>query len=960
MNVLKKISAIVSVICALMSPALATQNTYVMPLVGPHSMADVMTTLNAGLLSMNQCHSGTTAPTNGPGSAPSVFQCWADTTSNPTIFKSWDGTAWAAFGNYDTTAHTWTPIRQGTALGTASVQNIGTSGANVALMNALNTWSAVQTFSNGLSVSIGIYAPAGGIGFFVSSGGAAAGVSAAYMEITDTYAGNAPTNGIYAKGGAAGNALFKSNSAATTPAAGNLALWYDSTDLRLHDKNPSGAIGTTSVAQMCSSNNWFNGMSAAGVYGCSQPSFASLTSSLACSQTPALTGDVTTSAGSCATSIGISATRGVLMTRGASGWTALGPCTLGQRPVFGGSGVDMFCASQVPVDVTTVGAKCDWNGTTGTNDQSAIQTALNTYKSILIPGNCAISTSLTFGNLAYASIIGLNSALSTSNANSGTSVLVATNANLPAITVVSTIPGLLIRGVGITRSVTATSGGDGIKFNGFNDNPIIDNVEVQKQYVGIRLTGAGYGELTNSFIHNNVSDNVLCDGTTMTLALQCQWYMGFNMSQSAGGWNYRVVAPATAAISSQLLLGTWTENKSFSGGLGGASFEGNGNVSVQGVRATGGFYGTDAGPEWNFDTYNTAGGEHMINATFAEINTVGPCIVISANNAGGIALNGNTITGCKTSGISNAATSSINVVGGLIKNNTTFGIVNSGSLQASAVNMLANISGPVSNSGTYYGTANIPASANSGPLGATSFAAPAGTVGEIWESVCSLLTNTVTITNASPAVVTWAAAHQMTPSSVVNGIPTAICPLTLSNSGGGLPSPLAAATIYYAKVINTTQFNLATSVANAIAGTFINTTTAGSGTQSGYMGTQTTVAGQGTPFDMTGMGLPAGDWDITCGSGWSTVSGVPFINYLTQWVGLTANTFNSTVGQAYTMYGGAANVPNNIAGGSVLLSTPTVHKFFSSTTNVFCGSQVGFSNTGVVDSIPSMRADRRR
>lgn len=54
----------------------------------------------------------------------------------------------------------------------------------------------------------------------------------------------------------------------------------------------------------CSSSNWFRTLSTSGILGCSQPSFTDLTGSLACAQAPALTGDVTTLAGSCATTIG--------------------------------------------------------------------------------------------------------------------------------------------------------------------------------------------------------------------------------------------------------------------------------------------------------------------------------------------------------------------------------------------------------------------------------------------------------------------------------------------------------------------------------------------------------------------------------------------------------------------------------------------------------------------------------
>ncbi|MET4328323.1 hypothetical protein ABIB80_004154 [Bradyrhizobium sp. i1.15.2] len=73
------------------------------------------------------------------------------------------------------------------------------------------------------------------------------------------------------------------------------------------DQRDAGVIATTVVASTCSSSNWFRTLSSAGVHGCSQPSFADLSSSLACSQTPALTGDVTASAGSCATTIAANA-----------------------------------------------------------------------------------------------------------------------------------------------------------------------------------------------------------------------------------------------------------------------------------------------------------------------------------------------------------------------------------------------------------------------------------------------------------------------------------------------------------------------------------------------------------------------------------------------------------------------------------------------------------------------------
>jgi hypothetical protein len=56
-------------------------------------------------------------------------------------------------------------------------------------------------------------------------------------------------------------------------------------------------------------------------------------------------------------------------------------------------------------------------------------------------------------------------------------------------------------------------------------------------------------------------------------------------------------------------------------------------------------------------------------------------------------------------------------------------------------------------------------------------------------------------------------------------------PVNVSNSGGALPTPLAASTTYYAIYVDSTHIRLATTYANAIAGTAITLTTNGTGTQ---------------------------------------------------------------------------------------------------------------------------------
>jgi fluoride ion exporter CrcB/FEX len=66
---------------------------------------------------------------------------------------------------------------------------------------------------------------------------------------------------------------------------------------------------------------------------------------------------------------------------------------------------------------------------------------------------------------------------------------------------------------------------------------------------------------------------------------------------------------------------------------------------------------------------------------------------------------------------------------------------------------------------------------------------------------------------------------------VAHGLVTGDGPFQVSNTGGGLPAGLAAATNYWVIATGNDTFKLATSLANAIAGTAIDVTTAGTGTQ---------------------------------------------------------------------------------------------------------------------------------
>jgi hypothetical protein len=115
-----------------------------------------------------------------------------------------------------------------------------------------------------------------------------------------------------------------------------------------------------------------------------------------------------------------------------------------------------------------------------------------------------------------------------------------------------------------------------------------------------------------------------------------------------------------------------------------------------------------------------------------------------------------------------------------------------------------------------------------------------------WVTTIKSLTLTVTaVTNATDTI-TFGSAHGLTVHERVQ----------VSNSGGGLPAGLSANTDYYVIVASSTTIKLATSVANADAGTAIDLTTDGTGTQTViYNRYTTTSATQYSVFAVLNDGL---------------------------------------------------------------------------------------------------------
>lgn len=170
------------------------------------------------------------------------------------------------------------------------------------------------------------------------------------------------------------------------------------------------------------------------------------------------------------------------------------------------------------------------------------------------------------------------------------------------------------------------------------------------------------------------------------------------------------------------------------------------------------------------------------------------------------------------------------------------------------------------------------------PGTATNDDASSGNIGEYKQSAGALTTATVTISNASPAVITQTG-HGFT--AAKNNYSALFFTTT-----GTLPTGLSPSTNYFMVVIDANTYYVATTVANAIAGTYINTSSAGSGTHTvDHRALLTTVTTQ----DVAGLSLTAGDWDVAAMS-YIQGAGSPSVSYFATDVTVTTSTTPANFG----------------------------------------------------------------
>lgn len=194
----------------------------------------------------------------------------------------------------------------------------------------------------------------------------------------------------------------------------------------------------------------------------------------------------------------------------------------------------------------------------------------------------------------------------------GPGIIKATTANLPIFTIASGISGTKIRVAELTRSVTATAGGNGIECSTVSvGQAIIGPMKIEKQYIGANLGPTDY-----SYVKEVIFENCVLDGATVTNTAAdgaCQWQFKGCLAQFIGrnGYTWQTIAgPA------QMTAGDMESCDAYACSGHGLVVNGTAGVPIMDFSMNGGFYGESGDSVIYINTY---GRNTTISGVLAEL-----------------------------------------------------------------------------------------------------------------------------------------------------------------------------------------------------------------------------------------------------------------------------------------------------------------------------------------------------